>query len=750
MTESGTSVRAQDGSVAAHTIEQMTVFLPASPSGRPVPLPPPRELPAAPVRFTGREDRLALLANLFERPSTTGAPSPRVVLWGLPGVGKTWLARQFAHQIESKYPDGQLYVDLQGYANKDRLSASQVLSDWLVSHWRRPRGELSTEEGSLAKEFRSKLADNRMLLVLDNAADEHSIRHLLPGTPSCGVIITSRNKLTGLTEDGFEPVQVEAFNPVESIEVLRALLNLDTDSERLVLERLARPCSGLPLALRIVAGRARAGTSLAQLATKLENADNRLGLVSTFPNGDVDMRELFSWSYQNLDPTAKKTFRLLGLHPAIGSSTDAYAVSVLAGIDLEGAEELLNQLRSQSLLDCHDDRYDTHDLLRAYATELLERPEHTRERREALGRLASAYYGCVNHAFNSLNEKNPMIDQEFLAGWKGYGAGVTAVTEAGGGHKWFASERLNLFSTVRMAAAERLPITAGLACSMFYLLEMAGLLEGWAEMNQIAEKTASTIRDRAYALRNQARLAMVRVLNDQERLRSDGENRDEQKGVCRQAIILLERARALYTTKDSRHDERWARAGRATIVRELADAYRLEAQAAPSESDASQAIENYLEAERVYADLGSENGLASLRQALGQAYVLNKQYPEAESCYRQSLAYAESRNESGELRHPRLKGFSLLKLGDLYQFLERHSAAVDQYKKCTRAFRDLNDPINTARALAKCGKSLDSLRESEAARNSFHEARKIFAERRDKGDADPEIRVIDKWQAALT
>jgi tetratricopeptide (TPR) repeat protein len=286
---------------------------------------------------------------------------------------------------------------------------------------------------------------------------------------------------------------------------------------------------------------------------------------------------------------------------------------------------------------------------------------------------------------------------------------------------------------------------------MFYLLEIGGHLDDWKAMEQVAEKVAISPRDQAFSCRNRGRLALVHVLGDyQERLRNDDESREEQKDVCREAIALLKQARGLYSGEKAKHGERWAQAGWATTVRELADAYRLEVIAAPSETGARDAIGNYLDAHRVYTELGSINGLASLGQALGQAYVLNGQYDEAERCYRDSLTFAESLNAEGKPQHPRLKGFSLMRFGDLYQQLGRHNDAVTFYDKCARTFQDdLDDPINRARALAKRGRSLAALGDTEATGQSFGEARTIFVARRVLKDEDPEVRVIIAWQSTL-
>jgi DNA-binding SARP family transcriptional activator len=330
--------------------------------------PAPRQLPAPPAAFVGRErERAALDAALAEDP---GRSAVAVVL-GAGGVGKTWLALRWAHDNQVRFPDGQLYVDLRGFDPTGRpLHESEALHAFLealdVTPERIPAGV-----DARAALYRSLLADRRVLVVLDNAVDPDQVRSLLPGSPTCRVLVTSRNRMAGLVLRACAvPVALGVPSDREAEALLAARLGARrTGAEPDAVRALVLGTACLPLALGIVAARALANPelSLRALAEELRDEHRRLDALTA---GDpaADVRAVTSWSYRALTADAARLFRLLGRHR--GPDLDARVAAALLGAGLGVTRELLAELVTMNLLDEHvPGRYHLHDLLRVYAAE---------------------------------------------------------------------------------------------------------------------------------------------------------------------------------------------------------------------------------------------------------------------------------------------------------------------------------------------------------------------------------------------
>lgn len=704
------------------------------------------------------------------RPSS----SPVVLVLGMAGVGKTGLALHWgcSTRTREQFPGGQLFVDLRSYASADYdadddapSAASAVLGHWLQSVF--GVGKIPDDEQDRGELFQRKLEGRRMLVVLDNAVSENQIRDLLDHIRSCFVVVTSRSSFPGLLADGAHLVRLETLQPDEAADLIATMIGDRADADPAAVRRLAQLCDYLVLALRAVAGLANhnSARALARMVKDLEDEERRLERMRIAGTLPYDVLSSLSLSYIQLpDEETRRVFRLLGLHPVPGGTTDAYAVACLAGIDLSTAERLLEALRARHMIEevpGPDVRFRLHDLMRLYAKGLMGESEHRAERRAALERLAEAYYGCVNHAFNLMNSGNLMVDAAALQAWQGRGeAGVRAVgADRKRALEWFERERENLVALVRSAERQDPPlaITSRLACSLFYFLEVGGHLEQWKEVEEIAEKTLEygERRDEARSLRNRGRLAMVHILDAYERLHDSDDPPPSSPGACNVAIGLLEESRDLYRGLRDR-------SGEATALRELADARRLEIEAVvrlrgsettkpkPDEALVRAAVHAYQEALEVYDALDSENGKASLQLALGRTYLLAGQATMAEDCFTKTLTYADPQPglAGGRGPHPRLKAFLLVRFGDLYYSQGKYQQAAEHYRRAATTFEaEVNiDQTALARARALQGRALGECRDARGAVASLTAAAKIF-EQQGRAKDDPEVRVVARWTA---
>jgi transcriptional regulator with XRE-family HTH domain/tetratricopeptide (TPR) repeat protein len=337
--------------------------------------PVPRQLPTAVAHFSGRARELGDLDEQLPGRDRGGAGTVVITaIGGTAGVGKTALAVHWAHRVAPRFPDGQLYANLRGFdMSSSPADPADVLRGFLDALGMHP-AQLPSDLEGLAALFRGRVADRRLLVVLDNASDVAQVRPLLPASPRSMVIVTSRRELTALAaSEGARLISLDVLSEDEATELLAARLGPDrTAREPQAVRDLALLCARLPLALSVVVARAaaRPRLSLAALTAELADLASRLDALDA---GDptANVRTVISLSYRHLSDGAARLFRLLGLHP--GPDITAPAAASLAACTPGHARQALRELTRASLISEHvPGRYAFHDLLRSYAVEQAE------------------------------------------------------------------------------------------------------------------------------------------------------------------------------------------------------------------------------------------------------------------------------------------------------------------------------------------------------------------------------------------
>jgi tetratricopeptide (TPR) repeat protein len=374
--------------VQAHTVSGGVHFhaAPAGSSGA-----APRQLPADVRGFVNREADLEQVDRILTE-RLEGVPGV-VLIAGTAGVGKTSLAVRWAHRVKDRFPDGQLYINLRGYDPGAPVEATHALEQ-LLAALHTPVAEIPTGLEARSALFRSLVAGRRILVVLDNAAKAAQVRPLLPGEGSSLTLVTSRARISGLmSRDGARCVTLDVFPENESVALLRQTTlpyrGADGDDD---FRRLARLCANLPLALRIAAERAaaRPRMPLTQLIAQLRD-DEIWDALSSDDEEEADaVRAVFAWSYRALTQDVARMFRLLGVHA--GPDFSAGAAAALAGVHADHGRRLLDQLVRCHLVEQRgEDRFQFHDLLRAYAIDQLRHQESEQGRTDALLRELDWY-----------------------------------------------------------------------------------------------------------------------------------------------------------------------------------------------------------------------------------------------------------------------------------------------------------------------------------------------------------------------
>jgi DNA-binding SARP family transcriptional activator len=336
-----------------------------APAGGPV---VPRQLPAAAAHFIGRQDEMKTLTLQLDR--SAGA-SESVTIWaivGTAGIGKTALALHWAHRVAARFPQGQLYADLRGFGPRGPAPVEEVIRGFLGALGV-PPAEFPVHLEAQTALYRSLLAERSMLVLLDNARDAEQVRPLLPGSPACVVVVTSRNHLTGLVvAEGAYPLNLGLLTEADAADVLaRRLGSARLSAEPQAARKLVGLCARLPLALAVVAGRAagRPEVPLGRIVAELRTA--RLDALATGEPA-TDLRAVLSWSYGRLPDRAAAMLRRLASAP--GTDITAASAAGLAGLDLREARTALAELaRAHVIEEQAPGRFAINDLLRAYALE---------------------------------------------------------------------------------------------------------------------------------------------------------------------------------------------------------------------------------------------------------------------------------------------------------------------------------------------------------------------------------------------
>jgi DNA-binding SARP family transcriptional activator/tetratricopeptide (TPR) repeat protein len=476
-------------------------------AGAPCQLPP--DLPD----FTGRGQAIARAWELLQGGDRPPGTMAVVAIDGAAGVGKTALAVHLAHGLRARFPDGQLFVNLRGM-DPQPLDPSAVLAEFL-----RALGVDGTAvpDGLEARvrDYLARLADRRVLVVLDNAAGEAQVRPLLPGWPGSAAIVTGRTRLAGL--EGAHPFELEVFELAEAVELIgRIAGNARVAAEPGAARSIARRCGYVPLAVRIAGARllARPHWRLADLAERLGDEDRRLGELQV---GDLEIRASIALSYNGLDPAARRAFRLLGLVEAPDFA--AWTATALLDGEPRGAEDVVERLVEAHLLEVAGRdpagqlRYRWHELLRLFARERLAREDPSALRDAALGRLLGAALTLAEHADALLVPGTVRVVRRGPADrWRPPGPPPAVWAQEvvrGNALAWFEAERETLCRLVAVAAdVRRFDQAVELACALTTFLETGAYFADWQRTHQLA--VAAAYRSHRPA----SRVAALRALGD--------------------------------------------------------------------------------------------------------------------------------------------------------------------------------------------------------------------------------------------
>ncbi|MEV6769334.1 tetratricopeptide repeat protein [Nocardia sp. NPDC051030] len=679
---------------------------------------------------------------------------------GMAGVGKTALVTRAAHQLSERFPDGHFFVDLNAHTpGQSPAEPSEVLARLLTDLGIHPGQLPDTLEGR-RNLWRDRTADQRVLLVLDDAHDHTQIEPLLPVGGGCLTLITSRRRLIAL--DGALPLSLDVLDPDTAADMFCALAHrVPADADRAAVAEIVRLCGYLPLAIVLLAGRLahhRAWT-IAGLAAEFASAQDRLGELDA---GQRAVRAAFTTSYNALPDDLRRLFRRLGLHP--GPDLDVYAAAALADVPVATARRALDALYTDHLIDeIAPGRYRFHDLVREFASTLACTDPAT-ETSAALDRLLDYYQYAAHLAGGADSRRSEPARQATSIAAPDFPNHASALS-------WIQLERPNLRASLEHAAAhDQLLRVIALINALAAEVRLAGngsFAIAVHERGSVPGGSGNDRLARAYAIKDFGATSLVsddyawaaerleRVLASHTHFEDPAIEAAALRTLARArylaghnppAIDALHRARKIYHALD-RPTEEAAVLSALGWVAYLIDEYRESAGllrqalamqrdlgAASGEAstlvklgwltylteDPQPAFDLLARAVEIYREIGHRSGEASALSVLAWVHVLERDFTPAFAMADRMLdCYREMGIRSGE-------AFGLINIGFAHHELGDLPAAIETLRQAREIYRDMGNLPGEASALNILGKALCAVGDTGHAAEVLRQALEIF------------------------
>ncbi len=699
------------------------------------PIARPAQLPATVPDFTGRA---AFVRELGARLSTAEGHVMAVsALAGIGGVGKTTLAVHVAHEARPHFPDGQLYVDLQGAGN--RAAAPETVLGSFLRALGTPDSAIPDSLDDRAALYRSTLDGRRVLVLLDNARDAAQIRPLLPGTAGCAALVTSRIRMVDLA--GAHLVDLDVMSPEEALQLFTRIVGAErVQAERESALDVVAACGFLPLAIRIAASRlaARRTWTVSVLAAKLADERRRLDELQA---GDLAVKATFELGYGQLEPAQARAFRLLGL--ADGPDISLAAASAVLDLPLWDTEDLLEALVDTSLLEsAAPGRYRYHDLVRLYARACADRDEQPpSEKESAMSRLLDFYLSTAARVYAIERPGDRLVDHLEPTRYEGL-----TFTDRHEAQDWLYAEANCLLATVRQSAAS--PTTLRRAVDLLWA--SLDLAESGANSKEY-EAVATVLRGAAGAagdVRAEGRAALTLAYVQHVAGRFDEADHEAHTALavaeaasdplpgCWASNLLG--AMAFYRNRYEDAERH--------LMRAISDFKRCEDLAGEASALCNQsrvhlatgrpgsAVALAQRGTEMYDELGHALKGANGRYAMGIALTEGNQLPEASRCLREALdTFADSRQRLWE-------GMTLFRLAEVDLAARRYAPAASNAEMALTVLRDVGGEWRRGKVLTVLGHGLMGIGQSGRAHVCWQDALEIF-EATNSAEA-PEVRAL--------
>ncbi|MFF0161671.1 cyclophane-containing RiPP biosynthesis TPR protein HaaT [Streptomyces sp. NPDC005263] len=683
-----------------------------------------RSLPRDTAAFTDRAAELERLVGSVRVSQERGEGLPVHVIDGMPGVGKTTFAVHAGHLLSERFPDGQLFVNLNGHTpGRTPVQAGEALASLLaaagVPTQQIPVGDdVGAVTEARAAMWRSRLADKKALLILDNAASYRQLEPLLPGGSGCLVLVTSRKRLVANEE---VVMSVDALPPDHAVDLFVRLSGRPADAlGRDVVDELVRLCGCLPLGVSLLAARLRhhPSWSAEDLRGRLVAARDRLGELRA---GERAVTATFDLSYRDLAPERQRFFRQLGSFP--GTDLDPHVGAALGEVSVVVARRHLEALYDDHLIDEQPgSRYRLHDLLRDYARGLAGEGD-SMDHVQAVQRVCTYYLAALVVANGHIVRSGAAVPS---APDDASRVEAPALESRADALSWLETERANILACVRRANGLALyDLVVRLAAAMAPFLRQAGPWDQAVGLHRTAAEATRHTGDQRARGDALAELGVVRRF----------------MAAYPQAIEALNDAVTAYEAVDDRR-------GKADALNQLGIVWYLTA-------DNEDAARAQTEALALYRELGNRFGQANALADLGMTQRQLSRFDAAVEAQSEALAiYRELGDRYGEAN-------SLRDLGVAHCLMGAYDLAARHHQEAFDIYLELDDRVHQAYALNELGVVRRLTGDIEGARTAHGQALTHFTElgerfgratsvrhlgvvERVTGDATEAIRILEE------
>lgn len=660
----------------------------------------PQQLPPAPRLFTGRADELEALTAALGDATQRGVPVVISAIGGAGGIGKTWLALHWAHCHAHRFPDGQLFVNLRGFDPSGQpMTQAEAVRGLLDALGVAPQSIPVDLEAQVGR-YRSLVASKRILIVLDNARDASQVAPLLPGSPTCMVLVTSRDRMEGLTvAHGVHQLAVGVLDDSDARGLLSHRIGqARVEAQPAAVAELLTCCAGLPLALSIVAGRAAAtglDFPLAVLAEELRDASTRLGALDT---GDpkTALEAVLSWSYHALTGQQARAFALVGIAP--GPNIGLEAAASLTDLPMAQVRAVLRALSRVSLVDDHTPgRYGMHDLIRLYAAKQADHDLAEAVREAALRRVSSYYLHTVYAADRLLDphRESAELDPPML------GFPPRSFRDDTEALAWLDTEHPCLLSAQDLAVARGWQMLAWQLCPTLHTYHWR---RGRFSKQVVVARAglAAAQHTGVPAIQALAHRLLAEAC-------AFGGQHAEAQFHLREALSLSERTGDLVSQAHTRRVLAWA---------------------AGHEGKIEQALEHITRALDLFQEAGDEEWEARALNQTAWYLALSGQYELASTRVDVALSlHRRHRNRSGEALSLGIKGL-------LAFHADHHTQAVGHYHQALTLLRETGHTYFEAQILDYLGDAHAALDTHDQARYAWARALELYRTQNRDADAD--------------
>ncbi|ANP55663.1 tetratricopeptide (TPR) repeat protein [Streptomyces griseochromogenes] len=664
-----------------------------------------RSLPRDTTAFTNRTAELNSLVRSVRVAQENGEALPVHVIDGMPGVGKTALAVHAGHILSDRFPDGQLFLNLNGHTHgRNPVQAGEALAALLAAtgvptHQIPVSDDVGAVTEARAAMWRSRLADKKALLILDNAASYQQLEPLLPGGDECLVLVTSRKRLAAHEE---VVLPVDALPPEHAADLFVRLSGRPADElDHGVLNELVRLCGYLPLGVSLLAARLRHHPSwkAEDLHERLVAEQDRLGELRA---GERAITATFDLSYRDLTPERQRVFRQLGLYP--GTDLDAYVGAALGEVSVVVARRHLDGLYDDHLIDEHPgSRYRLHDLLRDYARGLASEGD-SMDHVQSVQRLCMYYLSALADANGHIVRSGASVPPPPDAPRQ---VETPVLQSRADALNWLENERANILACIRRANSLSLyDAVMRMAVAMAPFLRQAGPWDQAVGLHRTAAGAARQVGDRQALAHALAELGVVRRF----------------MAAYPEAVETLNEAVTQY---DAVGDRR----GKADALNQLGIVWYLTA-------DNADAARAQTEALTLYRELDYRLGQANALADLGMVWRQMSRFDAATEAQSEALSiYRELGDRYGEAN-------SLRDLGVVHCLTGAYDLAARHHHEAFDIYAELDDREHQAYALNESGAVRRLTGDIEGARAAHSQALTHFTELGDRFGRANSVRLL--------